>query len=482
MKILFIYSLYNVRSIKKPLHTQEHVSFGISYISSHLKSLGHDVGLLVLNRADGPFSAAVDKAVKGHDPGLVCLSAITIEYPFIEKVAGYIKKRYSGIYVIAGGIHISLAPEESIKGPFDAICVGEGEYAAAELAECLDTGNRPSGIKNFWIKARDGSVERNPARPFVRDLDSLPFPDRQIWQEWIYEERHDAYELLAGRGCPFDCTFCCNHAMRKLAPGEYVRTRSPGNIVSELRECYRMFPSHRMAIIEVENLVLNRGWALELCSALKEFNSGLPKPMVFGTNIRVTRGADLGGLFEVMRSSGFGRIHIGVESGSERVRREIMKRDYSNEDIIRAVTSAKRNGLEVCLNNIIGTPGETNEDFRQTVALNRECQPDWTFTGLYYPYPGTDLGSKCKEEGMIKQDPAVGVERKNPVIEYPGMSGRQMERNLTWFAYDIYAGHKPKHVLLARVFRQWLWVNLNRSRLYMRLVRTRPFRWLQVLE
>ncbi|MBP6943962.1 MAG: B12-binding domain-containing radical SAM protein [Candidatus Omnitrophica bacterium] len=482
MKILFIYSLYNVRSIKKPLHTQEQVSFGISYISSYLKSLGHDVALLVLNRADGPFNAAADKAIKEHSPGLVCLSAITTEYPFIEKVAGYIKKRYPGIFVIAGGIHISLAPEEAIKGPFDAICVGEGEYAAAELAECLDAGRRPSGIKNLWIKAADGSVERNPARPFVGDLDSLPFPDRQIWQEWISEEPGTKYSILAGRGCSFGCTYCCNHALRKIAPGKYVRYRSPENIIKELEICRTALPGHDTVYFEMENIGPEDGWARGFISRLKEYNIASGRRLNFGANVRVTKGAVFDELFAEMKDAGFGYVNMGLESGSERIRRELLKRDYSDSDLIAAVRSAKVRGLQVCLNSMMGLPGETTRDLEKTAELNRSCQPDWHFVSIFYPYPGTELYAYCAEEGLLKKDASGELDDRRANILLTGMTGRDLQRSYLWFNFNVYRGYKPHHVILARVFRIWLWMKLHRSRAYRRLVGLAPFRWFKVLE
>ncbi|MFA5148433.1 MAG: radical SAM protein [Candidatus Omnitrophota bacterium] len=481
MNILFIYSLYNVRGTKKPLHTQEQVSFGVSYISACLKERGHDTKLLVLNRVDRGHESSVDGAIRAFKPRMVCVSAVTLEFPFISRIAGYIKSKYPDIYLLAGGMHVSLAPEEAIAGPFDAICIGEGEAPAAEIAGQIEKGQRPSGIMNLWIKNGD-SIERNPARPFAQDLDALPFPDRRIWREWISEGAGTKYSILAGRGCPFECAYCCNHAVKKLAPGNYVRFRSPDNIIAELEECCSDLPAHDTVYFEMESMASGGKWAHEFLSKLKGHNLPAKRALSYGTNIRITKGADLDGLFSEMSGAGFKYVNIGLESGSERIRKELLRRDYSDGDMAAAVEAARRHGLKVCLNSIMGLPDETEEDINKTVELNRICRPDWHFVSIFYPYPGTDLYAYCAGKGLIKKPLAEELESKKANILLPKLPARALEKNYLWFNYNVYRGYKPTHVLLARVFRLWLWTKLHGSRAYRRLVDLAPFRWFKVLE
>lgn len=481
MKILFIYSVYNARSFEKPLYTHEEMQFGISYISSSLKEDGHSTDLLVVNRVKGESFGEADARIEAFGPRMVFLTAVAAEYNFISALAGHIKSKYPGIFVIAGGCHISLMPDEAIRGPFDAICIGEGERPARELASQIESGRRPSGIMNLWIKY-GAEVEKNPARPFIEDLDTLPFPDRRIWLEWIKEEYQKSYPIMLGRGCPFDCSYCCNHALKKIAGGKYVRFRSPESVVKEMEECRAMFPGHRMVYFEVESFSVNRDWALRMLSALKKYNSTLKDPLYYGTNIRITKGADLEGLFARMRECNFTYVNIGLESGSERVRRGILKRDYSNGDVINAFNAAKRNGLIVCFYNMIGIPGETAEDFRETVRINHECQPDRMCNGIFYPYPGTDIYGYCAERGLIKGPMAVKYERKNAAMDMPGMTRGRIESNYVWFIYNVYKGRKPRHMLLARVLRLWIWTKFSGNPLYYRLINRRPLRWFKVVE
>lgn len=443
MNVLFVFSEQDPFTQDKPLEVQERVQFGISYISSLLKLNGHETRLVVLTQRG---KDRLDETVEEFRPGLVCFTSVYSEYGFISSLSREFKIRHPGIYTALGGPHASLRPEECIRDGFDAVCVGEGEYPTLELVEQLQEGRRPSGIPNLWIR-NDGQVEKNPSRAFIQDLDSLHFPDREMWDPWIAMPAYRP-SVLVGRGCPFKCTYCCNHALRRVAPGRYVRYRSPGNVVGEIEDFVARYPEAREVYLEVETFGQDLGWAYQLCDALREMNGRLEHPLVFGTNLRVTPRTDFEGLFESFKRAGFRFINIGVESGSEKIRREVLKRDYSNEDIRRAVKSAHDHGLEVGTYNLVGLPGETRRDFKETIRLNRECQPEWFLLAVFYPYPGSDLYRTAEEQGLLKGPPDSDLERRKPVMELPGFSKRQIKRRLTWFAWLIYRGHKPTGAIL----------------------------------
>lgn len=440
MNVLFVHSEEDAYSPEKPLEIQERVQFGISYISSMLKKEGHRTRLVVLCRET---SHLLEEHVRAFDPGLICFTAVYTEYLFLSKVALMIKRKFPGIFLLLGGPHASLNPLRCLEeSPFDGVCVGEGEYPTLELAEQLERGGYPSGIPNLYIRRRDGSVEINPPRPFLEDLDSLPFPDREMWDPWVANPSSRP-SVLVGRGCPFSCTYCCNHALRKVAPGRYVRVRSPGNIVRELEAMKKKDPYIAEVYLEVETLGAKRRWALELCAELKKLNSRLETPIAYGANLRVTPNADYEELFSAFAESNFRFINIGLESGSERIRREVLKRIYSNQDIIRTVKTARKYGLQVGIYNLIGLPGETPHDFRETVKVNRICQPDWFLLSVFFPYPGTELYERCRERGLLERDPDPTLERRKPALDLPDFSKWQVGWRRAWFPFMIYRGYRP---------------------------------------
>ncbi len=451
MNILFVYSK-DIWSPKYPLQTPMEMQFGISYISSFLKKHGHNTKLIVLSKLLGKQNETrINEYLRKFYPDIMCFTIVATEFKFIISIADYIKRKYPNIYLVAGGPHVSLNPEEVIKHSFDALCVGEGEFPVSELVANIGQGETRFSIFNMWIK-HNSDVVKNPTRPFLQDIDSLPFPDRKMWIEWIDPDNKDfQYPILLGRGCPHLCTYCSNHALRKIASDKYVRMRSVDNVMQEINEVISTFPKVREIYFEVETIGVNRKWAFELCYNLEKLNSHLKKPLSFGVNLRITQNADYSELFAVFKRSNFRFINIGLESGSERIRREVLKRNYSNEDVIRTVQQAKKYGIEVSFFNLIGIPGETFNDFMETVEMNRKCQPNRHMTSIFYPYPGTELYSFCKAQGLIGESFFDEVERTKAVLNLPGFSEKEIQRCFTMFDYYIYKGHKPLYVLLIKL-------------------------------
>lgn len=462
MNILFIYSQQDSQSTAKPLQRSEHIQFGISYISALLKKNGHRTKLIVLTRETR--RKKLGECINNFYPALICFTSVYSEYRFISEIAQYIKERYPHIFLLAGGVHVSLRSEDGLSGPFDALCIGEGEYPTLELVEQLQRGVMPSGIPNLWIKHGD-KVERNAVRPFLQNIDNLPFPDRKIWQEWTADCR-GAYSVLLGRGCPFRCAYCCNHALKRLASGSYTRLRSSDNILKEIKEIVACYPKVKEIYLEVESIAINKDFAIELCSKLKDFNATLASPLSFGTNVRITSGIDVEEIFTALKNSNFKFINVGVESGSEKLRTQVLKRNYSNEDIVRVSGVARKCGLKVCFYNLIGIPGETIDDFKETVMINRACLPDWHFLSILFPYPGTDIYSSSRKKGLIPGRLDTEMERSRAILDLPGFSKKEIQKSYVWFDYYVYKGHKPLYKILARVFISKIKTNYYSNRLY----------------
>ncbi len=284
--------------------------------------------------------------------------------------------------------------------------------------------------------------------------------------------------VLLGRGCPFECAYCCNHALKDVSPGSYVRLRGVENIAEEVKGIAERSPGAREIYLEVETFYLDKNWALELCGKLEGINRSLGNRLNFGVNLRVTPGADYGALFQACERANFKFINIGLESGSERIRKQVLRRNYSNQDIINAVNCARRHNLKVAFFNLVGVPGETKKDFSETVRLNRACSPDWVMTCIYYPYPGTDLYSLCREKGYLGGRIDTEMERSRPNLDLPGFSRRQVKQSYNWFYYHVYKGKVPVYNLLLRVLvaklRAWpklfhLYLYLRRNAFYARL-------------
>lgn len=450
MKITFIYSLEDAQSVASPLQSWSDIQFGISYISSVLKTAGHQTRLVVLG-SNNPWPRNIrqlNKFITEFSPHIICFTAVASQYPLIKKTASLIKNQWPDKYLVIGGVHATLNPTEVINDSFDAVCVGEGEHPMIELCRQIDAGTFPHGIPNLWIKSSDGRIEKNPPRPFMDDLDSLPFPDRTIWLPWMKEQPGAEIAVLLGRGCPYNCTYCCNHALKKVTTGKYVRFRSPENIIKEVAFLHAAYPTHSEIYFEIESIALNKVWLLEFCKQLEAFNATINNFIFYGCNFRISPQSKDEKIFFALKQAHFYKINIGLESGSERIRREILKRNYSNKDFLDVTTMARKAGLNIFVFNIIGLPGETYDDYMETVLLNRQCQPDMHYTGIFFPYPGTELYDMCIREGFINTQIDYRLERRQPVIDIPHFSKRQVKKAHRWFDYKVYKGYKPLYWIL----------------------------------
>ncbi|MDP6762505.1 MAG: radical SAM protein [Planctomycetota bacterium] len=433
MRVLHVYTVSeSLPAPSKPIAEFIEISFSVAYLAAALERAGHENSLVVLRH--GRFKSEVDAAIERSRPELICFTAVATEYPFVEKIAGYTRQRCPDAYHAVGGTHPILCPGEVCAEPWDAVCIGEGEAAVVELAAALDRGERPAGIAGWWFHDAAG-IERNPARHFEQELDSLAFPDRSLWREWIADARK--HTILIARGCPFPCTYCSNHALSQTAEGKFVRFRAVECVVAELERLCEEFPEATYCYFEVETITSNRKWAFEFAQRLEEFNAGRAAPLEFATNFRVHPGKRFPDFFAALARAGFSYLRIGIESGSERIRREVLKRYESNQDLLETFEDARNAGLSVYAYNLIGIPGETPEDFMETVEINRSSVIARSYIGIFYPYPGTELAQVCEERGIVVPRLEDCAERFRARLGLPEFPDRQVERLFRDFSFLV---------------------------------------------
>ncbi len=456
MNIVCVYSL-TAYSTNKPLYSPGEIPFGISYIATVLKLNGDNVRLAVFTPSSS-IQNEVEKIITEFKPDLLCLTAVSSQIPIIKEIGRAVKSIDPSIGIIMGGVHATLNPEETIGFDFvDAICLGEGEEAVVEYVRQLAAGKRPSQILNLWLKGADtGQVERNALRPFTEDLDSLPSIDRGMWEEHITHSKNMLRTVLIGRGCPNKCTYCSNHVLAKVTKGKYVRFRSPENIISEIRNLVGKEPDCREVFLEIETLGVNLNYTFKLLSDLADFNKTLAMPLVFSTNLALTHKIiDNSDLLKAFKAANFEFVMIGLESGSERIRKEVLFRPYyANDDIINFCRLAREYDLKTYLNVLIGLPGETRKDFEDTIDCVRKCKPTMGIAiNIFFPYPGTKLFNVCKEKNLLKADAMTTIsERTSSFLNLPSFQSWQIKKEYILFYYKIYKGYRPWTDIISKTF------------------------------
>lgn len=403
---------------------------GIAYLSAVLRARGHETSLVHV--VEPPERRWLVERVRAEAPDLVGLSSTTHMFRHAASWAGWLRQE-AGVPVICGGVHPTIATEEVIRTPgIDFAAVGEAEDTIVELCEALEEGRDPSGIAGLWAR-RGEEVTRNPARPLRDDLDSLPFPDRSIFDPSLFcEDQLPRGTLMASRGCPFNCTYCSNHAQKSVYPnpGSYVRFRSPENVVREIELMVAGDPGIEFIRFDDDILTTDREWLGRL-SELYRARVGMP----FICNSRVNFMDDwtAGTLAEM----GCRVVCMGIESGNERFRREVLNRRMSNRRIIDAFASCRAQGMKTVSTNMFGLPLEDSSMVLDTIRVNGRCRPDTIQVSTFIPYPGTELHALCVKEGLIeggRADSIFGV--RSPLKQREsGWEPSAVRRNFHTLAY-----------------------------------------------
>lgn len=376
---------------------------GIEYLSSSLTAAGHATELAFEAGLEGTFyfgrgrdrrHGKVLEMIGEFRPDLICFSCTTNLFPWVRETAARIKERFSGIPVLVGGIHPTIQPDRVLSdSSVDMICRGEAEEALVELANRMDSGTDYLDTRNFWFK-HDGEIHRNDLRAPVADLDTLAFPDKDLFHSYGCFRRR-AY-VMTGRGCPYDCSYCFNHQMRDLYQPHhcsYVRRRTVGSVIREL-ESYR----ERYGITSVhfydDTFIVNKRWVLEFCNAYRQ---AIHLPFYCLVRANLVDDEIMGAL----KDAGCSCVGMGLESGNDTIRNEVLKRNMSREQIVTAAKIIHRNRIKLVTFNMFGMPGETPQQMLETVKLNLEIRPQSLFTYIFFPFPGTRLAGTAADAGYV---------------------------------------------------------------------------------
>lgn len=394
MRVLFVYP--DIEGTQR--YGSKKFYHGIGYLSSMLKSGGHQTGLIYLSGIMSRDDFL--RQVADYSPDLVAFSATTNQFPYAQDYARYIKEEHPALPTIVGGAHPTLTPEQSVlAAEFDYICVGEGEYALLELADAMQARGDTTTIKNLWLR-RDGQTIRNPLRPLLQNLEQLPFADREIFHfEQILEQDKGWVDMMAGRGCPYDCSYCCNPGLKQTFHdlGKYTRYRPVENVMAEIAELQKRY-RFKTLNFQDDVFTLQHAWTQQFCTSYKAHGFAYP----FWINTRVERVEDEG-IVKELAAAGCRGIRVGLESGDEALRKDVLKRRMSNDTIRKTFRLVQKHGMDAYTCNMLGLPGETPQMVQETIDFNRELNPTQLQFSVFYPYPMTELHDIAVEKGYYKE-------------------------------------------------------------------------------
>jgi len=365
---------------------------GIMHISSMLKRHGHQTCMAIYDKKD------IRKKLLAFKPDIVGFQCTTGMQGWVYEMARFVKEEIDKkILVLVGGAHPTYFPEMIDREHIDLICRGEGEYPTLELVRRLDAKRDFTDIENLWVK-REGKIYQNPMRPLIEDLDGLPFPDRELYEDYKFIHAAPYKHSITSRGCAYNCTFCYNHTYRNMhkAGGKYVRRRSIDNIIEDLQEQKRKSNLETVLFLDDNFNLVSRDWFF---SFLDRYKRKIDLP--FFCSVRADSLDDE--MVKRIKEAGCYWIEMGLEAGNERYRNEVLKKNLKDEDLLRAGSLLRRYKISFDTTNMIGLPNETVEDAIYGLKLNARIKPDVAWYSIFQPYPKTELGEYCLSEGLVER-------------------------------------------------------------------------------
>lgn len=369
---------------------QEMIS--VPVLSAVIKQAGHAVDLIEIG---GDMRAAISR-IRDVAPEVIAYSICSSEADRYLEINRRLKKELR-FHAVFGGPHPTFFPSFIEKEGVDSICRGEGDLVFPRFLDALGTASIYD-VPNFSFRV-DGSIRHNPLADLVDDLDALPFPDRDlIYAKSAFQARSPVKAFYSGRGCPYNCSYCFNHIYHELyrGKGRIIGTKSVLRLLAEIKDVASRYP---LTFVKFNDDVfgVKPEWLREFAE-LYPREIGLPFTCLARPNMVTAEFARL------VKKAGCFSVSTAIESGDEEIRRTLLNRRISDEQIIQACAHLKEQGIKIYALNIIGLPGESEEQMLKTLALNRTVGADYADATIFQPYPGTQITEYCLKNGYLDRD------------------------------------------------------------------------------
>jgi radical SAM superfamily enzyme YgiQ (UPF0313 family) len=356
--------------------------------------------------------AQVCRGILETEPDAVGFSMFSFRYKPNLEIIRLLKRARPDLIVICGGIHVTLVPDTALQNPeIDFVVVGEGEMSFPRLLDHL----QDQGVENalaapvhalpgVWNRSPSGIVDRGFS-PLVHNLDEIPFPDKS-GHVLSNPALAAVYCTVGSRGCFSHCSYCNSASLNGIyrEQGEkYYRVRSVGNLLQELRLAVDRYRPRAISFWD-DVFGLNARWFDEFCRRYPE-EIGLPFDVQANPHIHAERS------LKRLADCGCVTINFGFQSANEEVRRNLLNRTETNEQVAHAIGQAKRFGMAVELDLIMNLPGETREHVREAVRFVADTRPQLVNCGFLQYFPRTSITDYAIREGFLKPESIEGIAR-----------------------------------------------------------------------
>lgn len=365
--------LFAVPRSYNPKQMYREYPLGVGYLGTILKQQGHEIYIFDQN-AEAADDGAFLKEVARFKPAIIGFSVITPNYPVARQQLRAVRLAYPEIRIIAGGIHASMFPEDLIGDGADAVVLGEGETVVSELIRCLNEGQEPAHVNGVFFRNAAGTMVRTAGWSQTSALDELPFVDRSLYNL----SRYTHHSILASRGCPHHCAFCCNYTGTIRNDGVAIRWHE--KVIDEMQHLRDVYGAKEIFFAD-DIFLLRKQDIHQFCRSCAIRNLGLSWIGQMRAD-RVDRA-----IATAMAQAGCQRIYFGVESGSDAILQRA-KKGMTKDQIRRGVRAAIDSGLRAKTGWIYGLPGSLDEQY-ESIDFMLELRPHEISIHQLIPFPGT---------------------------------------------------------------------------------------------
>ncbi|MBL8725496.1 MAG: B12-binding domain-containing radical SAM protein [Planctomycetes bacterium] len=329
-------------------------------------------------------------------------------WPIVRELIHKLKAARPGVPIVCGGEHFTAVPELSMEqAPIDFLVLGEGEETAVALFRALELKLDHSVIPGIAYRAADGSLQKNPRRDRIKNVDELPWPAWEYFDVEAYSSNRlvsgiyygKTVPILATRGCPYQCTYCSSPNM--WTTRWYART--PKDVIDEIESYHRKYGATNFPFQDL-TAILKREWVVEFCEEVEKRGLKITWQLPAGTRSEIIDEE----VARLLVRSGCRSLNFAPESGSERTRKH-MKKMLTDEKLFRAVHASVKAGLNVGAFFVLAYPTDEKEDLEATVRLAAKLGKAGisdVSAGFFFPLPNTEITRQLEKEGKIKYDDA----------------------------------------------------------------------------
>ena len=362
---------------------------GVGYLNGAARSSGHEFALSL-----GTDRKEILKRIADEKPDLIGFTVMSGFHQEILDIAREIKKHFPQP-IILGGPHPTLFSEVIEEDCVDMICRGEGEFALIELLDAIEHKQPFTGILNLWVK-EGGQIHKNGLRPLADPLDQIPLIDWSCYAGTPVQDGLPVAFII--RGCPYSCSYCFNATMREMHKGlgKYVRHFSVERAILEVQQALKVFKNSAVNF-HSDSFGMDLKWVDAFFKRYSE-TTDLPFFLLARTELVSEE------FVRIITQHRCHSIMIGVESGSERIRKEILNRRYSNAKLLEVADRLHRYKIKFRTLNMIGLPTESEDEMWETIELNIKMKAAYPRGAIFTPFPSTKIVDYCKKTGYLDED------------------------------------------------------------------------------